>query len=399
MTIETNTKTRLSSWIPKTLLLSAGHFITDVYSGFLSPILPLLIKQYGFSLTFAGFLASISSFSNSLLQTVFGYLSDKVSYPFFIIIGPVIAAVFYSIIGYMPNKWFLLATIFVAGCGVAQFHPLGAILTNRVSTTRKGTAMSIFVTGGSIGYSLGPLVITTLISLKDIHIVPIAIIPAVFVSWLIYRFVPNHIENTEPQYALFTRENFRQIASIIIYITLGTLRGFVIMSFNAFVPILYSMKGHSLREGGFAIFIIHFCGGLGGLVGGLLTDRFPPKTIVTFSFFFASPALWIFLHTSGLIAYIGLGIAGAVLYSSIPAIITQAQSALPGRMGMASSLVMGVAWGLGGVMVIITGKLADTFGILPTLNIMALLPIAAFLLSLVLHRQTIKEETQYPHYI
>jgi fucose permease len=66
-------------------------------------------------------------------------------------------------------------------------------------------------------------------------------------------------------------------------------------------------------------------------------------------------------------------------------------------MGMASSLVMGVAWGLGGVMVIITGKLADTFGILPTLNIMALLPIAAFLLSLVLHRQTIKEETQYPY--
>jgi FSR family fosmidomycin resistance protein-like MFS transporter len=41
------------------LALSIGHFIHDVYSSFLSPLLPLLIEKLSLTLTQAGFLSTI----------------------------------------------------------------------------------------------------------------------------------------------------------------------------------------------------------------------------------------------------------------------------------------------------------------------------------------------------
>ena len=41
------------------LLLSFSHFVHDVYSSFLAPLLPLLIEKLALSLTQAGFLSAV----------------------------------------------------------------------------------------------------------------------------------------------------------------------------------------------------------------------------------------------------------------------------------------------------------------------------------------------------
>ena len=48
----------------------------------------------------------------------------------------------------------------VGGLGAAAFHPPAAALAHRFGGTRKGLAMSVHITGGSLGFSLGPLVCT-----------------------------------------------------------------------------------------------------------------------------------------------------------------------------------------------------------------------------------------------
>ena len=55
----------------KVLLLSVGHFITDLYPGFLAPIMPLLMAKLDFSLTKAALLISVFTFSASLMQPTF----------------------------------------------------------------------------------------------------------------------------------------------------------------------------------------------------------------------------------------------------------------------------------------------------------------------------------------
>ena len=386
------------TWLKRSMLFSAGHFFSDIYPGFLAPILPLLMSRYDFSLTFAGFLAAATAFSASMTQTIFGYISDRWSHRFFVIIGPVIAAVFFSILGYMPNKWMILFCLFMGGIGVAQFHPLAAKMVNKVEPEHKGKAMAIFVSGGSIGYSLGPIIVTSLIAYRDIYFVPVAAIPALIFALLMNRFAPKNTINASQSSFKLNRDNIKQITSVSIYVVIGIVRSVVIMGFNAFIPILFSMRGFSLETGGFAIFLIHFFGGLGVLAGGMLSDRISPKIVISASFVAVSPALYLFLHSSGPMAFAALGIAGFFLYSSIPAVITQAQAAMPQNMSVVSSMVMGVSWGIGGMLVMFVGKSADVFGILPTLNVLSFFPVIAFMISLLLFHKKFGE-TRVPEYV
>lgn len=55
----TENKNEVSFDQSKVLLLSLCHFIHDVYSSFLAPLLPLIIEKFGLSLTQAGFLSTV----------------------------------------------------------------------------------------------------------------------------------------------------------------------------------------------------------------------------------------------------------------------------------------------------------------------------------------------------
>ena len=43
---------------------------------------------------------------------------------------------------------------------MAAFHPQGARLVNQVSGEKQATAMSLFGVGGTLGFALGPVIIT-----------------------------------------------------------------------------------------------------------------------------------------------------------------------------------------------------------------------------------------------
>jgi FSR family fosmidomycin resistance protein-like MFS transporter len=61
--------------------------------------------------------------------------------------------------------------------------------------------------------------------------------------------------------------------------------------------------------------------------------------------------------------------------ASLPLGVTMAQEIAPKGKSMVSSLMMGLAWGTGGMMTPIAGKLADIFSIRPVLAVLAILPL------------------------
>jgi FSR family fosmidomycin resistance protein-like MFS transporter len=86
----------------KILALSIGHFIHDVYSSFLSPLLPLLIDKLSLTLTQAGFLSTIMQLP-ALLNPYIGVLADRISVRYFVILAPAMTAVPMSLIGIAPS--------------------------------------------------------------------------------------------------------------------------------------------------------------------------------------------------------------------------------------------------------------------------------------------------------
>ena len=123
-------------------------------------MLPFLIAKLNLSIAEAGWLAAILVISSSFAQPLYGYISDRYLKRAFVVFSPLVTAVFMSCLG-LANSYAMLALLLVCGgVGIASFHPQGAAMTALASRNRKGLGMSIFVTSGTIGYSLGPLLIT-----------------------------------------------------------------------------------------------------------------------------------------------------------------------------------------------------------------------------------------------
>ena len=89
----------------KLFLVSLGHLSCDINGGALPAILPFLIAAYGFDYqASAGFMFAFSCLS-SIIQPAFGYLSDRLSKPWFIPVGVLLAGGGLASIGFLHSYW------------------------------------------------------------------------------------------------------------------------------------------------------------------------------------------------------------------------------------------------------------------------------------------------------
>ncbi|MEW6332908.1 MAG: MFS transporter, partial [Thermodesulfobacteriota bacterium] len=96
------------------------------------------------------------------------------------------------------------------------------------------------------------------------------------------------------------------------------------------------------------------------------------------------PLLVLFLMSSGFWAFFWLALAGLILIFSFSVSMVMGQSFMPRNVGLASGLILGLSFGMGGVGAAILGLFADLWGVPATLWLTAFLPVGAFLLALLI---------------
>ncbi|MCU0583245.1 MAG: MFS transporter, partial [Syntrophales bacterium] len=69
------------------LLLSSGHLVTDLYQGALPVILPFLKAKLMLSYTATGTILLVGTLTSSIIQPLFGYLSDRKEKPLLLPVG------------------------------------------------------------------------------------------------------------------------------------------------------------------------------------------------------------------------------------------------------------------------------------------------------------------------
>jgi len=150
---------------------------------------------------------------------------------------------------------------------------------------------------------------------------------------------------------------------------------------------IQKLRGFSLIAAGSSFTVFMVCGALGGLAGGLLTDRVGRKRIVVASFALLIPVFLAFLVWKGPASLLILSLLGFLFFLSEPACIVLAQEMAPEKARTVSGIIMGVAWGLAGFGVLGTGALADALGIEWALRFLFFLPAGALFLSFFLPRE------------
>jgi FSR family fosmidomycin resistance protein-like MFS transporter len=367
---------------PAVLVLAATHFIVDGFGNILAPLLPLLILNLNLSLAAAGTLQMCFQLANSVAQLGFGYIADRWRPRLLLLAGPVLCVSTITLIGLAPDAITVALVLVVGGLGGAAFHPPAAALVHRLSPTQRGMAMSAHITSGTLGQAMAPLAFAPFVQQFGLQATPLLMIPALVLLLLVLlRRVPAFErlqEHHEAGGLAALRPYARPLALLYLIVVLRTLAA---MSFSTFVPVLLTRRGLSLAQAGTAVSIYLFAVGLGGFIGGPAADRFGPRRVIILSLVASVPFLLMapLLHGAPFVAVLATG--GFLLQSTLPVNVTFAQTIAPISAATVSSLMMGFAWGTGGLSVPLVGMMADRFGIEWALIVMSVLPLVAALLA------------------
>lgn len=367
------------------VLLSCGHFFIDLYSSALGALQPLLAARYGLSLLQAGILGGLLSFSSSVMQPVYGYLSDRLHFRGFTVLSPLIAGIFISSLGLAGGYSGLLLLVFLGGVGIAAFHPQGTAHAASTLPRRRGLAMAIFITSGTIGLSLGPTYFSLITGWLGIEKSYWAALPSLVITLVLAANLPAPPRFEHSGGTHFDLAPFRRVwKPMTLLYFLVVIRSVIQIVFAQFLPLYFHReRGFTVSSASYVLTLFLFGGALGGFAGGNLADLFGGKRIVTFSMIASVPFLVLFLSTGGWASLAGLFLGGLILLFTVPVNVTMAQELVPTQSGTVSALMMGFAWGMAGLFCIpFVGWVGDQIGLHRTLWGVILLPLVGFLLAL-----------------
>jgi FSR family fosmidomycin resistance protein-like MFS transporter len=175
----------------------------------------------------------------------------------------------------------------------------------------------------------------------------------------------------------------RPLSLLYLIIVLRTVAA---LGFMTFVPVLLTRRGASLAEAGAAVSVFLFASGVGGFLGGPIADRLGPRRVILLSLVTAVPFLALVPYAPGWTLFPALAAGGLLLQCTLPVNVTFGQTLAPVSPATVSSLMMGFAWGTGGLVMPLVGMLADRVGIERMLVVAALVPLLAAVLALPLPR-------------
>jgi FSR family fosmidomycin resistance protein-like MFS transporter len=377
---------------PTVLRLAGAHMMVDAFGNIYAPLLPLLIPRLDLSLFLAGTFAMLFQLSASIAQLGFGHVADRWRPRLLLVTGPFVAVAILGFVGVSNSKLMLGAILMIGGLGTAAFHPPAAALAHRLGGSQPGLAMSVHITGGTVGLALGPLMFAPFVQRFGVTWSPLLALPALVVVWMFARSVPRFELNAGGRGGGFRalRPYAWPLSLLYAIVVLRTLTSLAIATF---IPVLMTQRGMPVGAAGFVVAIYLTASGVGGFVGGPLADRFGARRVIILSLLAAVPFLVVAPALHGAWFMVVLGLGGLFLQSTLPVNVTFGQAIAPVSAATVSSLMMGFAWGTGGLSVPLVGMLADRIGIERTLMMLGFVPLLAAAAALPLPRELSAEES------
>ena len=369
------------------LVLSAGHAASDLVQGAVPAMLPFMVGQRGLSYGAAAALLLAASAASSIVQPLFGLVSDRVHAAWMMPLGAALGGIGIALAGWAGSYPATLLAVLVAGLGVAAFHPEAARFAGYAAGGR-AAGMSTFSVGGNIGFALGPILTVPLALAFGLRgMIGIAVVTAL-AALLVMRELPA-LEHLRPpaEHRAGAQLGADRWGAFSLIAGAGALRTGVTFALQAFIPLfVIDRLDGSEAVGAAAVAVLLLAGGVGTLAGGRIADSFGHRRLVVWSLILCVP-LCLVLPVSGIVALFVLMVAiGLAMDANYATIIVLGQSCLPSRVGVASGITIGLSVGLGAACAWLLGVLADHSNLTAALHGTTVLAAAAALLAVAVPR-------------
>ncbi|MDR1510323.1 MAG: MFS transporter [Synergistaceae bacterium] len=363
-------------------LLSASlmHFLNDLHPTILPAFLPDITSRLGLSLGRAGFLSTAFGVINFLVQPAAGYLADRRDEPTFTRWAPMFTAGGAYFLSVAPNYALALLCVGIMGVGTAGFHPQSHALTGLVSkSSNLGAYLAVFSAAGSLGSALSPLYAVSLLGTIGRSNIPLMLIPLFLITFAARGSLPKKSALSGGEFPRsdgdFWKSTFHVVSATMPLVIISVIRDGTSQGMRVFLPMLFTMRGENLEMAGGALFAFTISMSLATLAGGKLGDMFGKTRVIVISLA-ASPAFLLpAIFTEGVLSVSLFVVSGGILAASNSLTLALAHEYLPENRGAASSIVMGVSWGIANILAGPIGMLGDAIGLKEALGFVSLSPL------------------------
>jgi MFS transporter, FSR family, fosmidomycin resistance protein len=376
--------------------ISIAHLLNDSLQAVIPALLPIVEKNLALTFTQVGMILLVMNLTSSVLQPFVGYFSDRKSIPLLPPLALIVSGVGMLALAFSGSYYFVLVAVACVGIGSAIFHPEASRFAHLASGPRRGLGQSIFQVGGNAGQALAPLM--TILVFANLGQTGAAwfLLPAILASGILlyvalwYRG-QQRLKKATAAPVTYTNRNKRLIA-LGLLIVIVSVRSWMNAGYQSFYQFyLMYVKDMDYANAQLVIFGFLFAGAIGTFFGGPLSDRFGKRNLLIISTLGSLPLTLLTPYVSGFWAFPLLVISGFIMLSSFSVTVVYAQELLPGKIGTVSGLIIGLAFGMGGMGALVFGYLADLYSLSFVILLCSFLPLIGFMGFLLPKDKTLRE--------
>ncbi len=375
------------------LTVAIGHFLHDVYSSFLAPILPLLIKKLSLSYALAGLLTVFQS-AAALLNPFIGIVADRISARYLVVLSPLVTATLMSLLPLAPSYTFLAVILLFMGISNSCWHVPAPVIIKNLAGSRLGTGMSFFMLGGELARGVGPMLILGAVSLWGMdgtfRMIPLGAAASV----MLYLRLRNIEIRSHQGSALHDKAKgpFRQFANLIVekrrfFLIIAGIsfsRAIITRALNSFLPTYLTSQGSSLWLSGISLSLLELAGAAGVITSGAVSDRIGRRKMLLIIKTIAPLMMMIFLLARGLWQIPILVVLGLFSFASAPITLALVQENARQHPAAANGVFMTMNFFFGALSVFLVGLMSDWLSLSGAYWICALLSVVGIPCSLLL---------------
>lgn len=370
--------------VPKTIwLIAFGHLVADLSPGALFVALPFLKAKFALSYAEVSGIVLMQNIASSVSQPLFGYLSDQKHRSWMMPVGCMLTGIFMTASLLVPSYYLVMICTAISGLGNSAFHPEAAKTVNFLGGREKGKAVSIFSLGGYAGVALGSMLLAVLLLGGQSLLILVYAVPSLVIGMALFygmdKMPRAQIQGNSSLGTLKECVNWPLMALLGMILTRAT----VTSGIATFVPLYYvSHLGGSEIYASSLLTVYLAAGAVGTMIGGILSDKYGSKRVMLCSILPIAILMYCFLSASGVWVFTILFLVGMLLAATSTSSLVLTQKMMPQNVGMASGFTLGFSVGLGTMGVLGLGRIADFWGITWVFDILVLLPVIGFILTL-----------------